>query len=75
MKTATSEAHDFGRARISLAGTTSKLASGIYKTVDTWRQRSKFRAQVAGISSHSLQDIGISRIDTLIESNKPFWEE
>jgi uncharacterized protein YjiS (DUF1127 family) len=75
MKYAAAEAFEFGPARISLADTTSKLASRIYKTVDTWRQRSRTRAQLAGISAHNLQDIGISGIDIIIESNKPFWEE
>ena len=75
MKYATFEALEFGPARISLADTTSNLASRIYKAVDSWRKRSKTRAQLGGISSHSLQDIGISRIEVIIESNKPFWEE
>ena len=75
MKYATPEALEFGPTRISWADTTSKLASRIYRAVNTWRQRSRTRAQLAGISAHSLQDIGISRIDAVIESNKPFWEE
>jgi uncharacterized protein YjiS (DUF1127 family) len=75
MKYATPEAFEFGTAELPLADTTSNLASRFYKTVKTWRQRSITRAQLAGISSHNLQDIGISRIDSHIESNKPFWEE
>jgi uncharacterized protein YjiS (DUF1127 family) len=75
MKYATSEAIEFGSAGIPLAETTSNFASRSYRTVKAWRQRSKARAQLSGISSHSLQDIGITRIDALIESNKPFWEE
>ena len=75
MKYATSEAIEFGTAELPLADTTSNLASKLYRTVKTWRQRSITRAQLAGISAHSLQDIGISRIDADIESNKPFWEK
>ena len=75
MTYATSEAIEFGSAEISMADTTSNLASRFYKTVDTWRQRSRTRAQLAGISSHNLQDIGISRIDAMIELNKPFWKD
>jgi uncharacterized protein YjiS (DUF1127 family) len=75
MKYATPEAFEFGTAELPLADTTSNLASRFYKTVKTWRQRSTTRAQLAVISAHSLHDIGISRIDAVIESNKPFWEE
>ena len=75
MKYATSEAIEFGTAELPLAETSSNLASRLYKTVNTWRQRSISRAHLSGISAHSLQDIGISRIDAVIESNKPFWEE
>jgi uncharacterized protein YjiS (DUF1127 family) len=75
MKYATSEAIEFGAAELPLAETSSNLASRFYKTVKTWRQRSTTRAQLSGISAHSLQDIGISRINAVIESNKPFWEE
>ena len=75
MKYATPEAFEFGTAELPLAETTSSLASRFYTTIKTWRQRSIARAQLSGTSSHSLQDIGISRIDAVIESNKPFWEE
>jgi uncharacterized protein YjiS (DUF1127 family) len=75
MKTATPDAFEFGHTEISLADTSSTPASRFFKTVDTWRKRSRTRAQLATVSAHSLQDIGISRIDALIESNKPFWEE
>ena len=75
MKYATSEAIEFGTAELPLAETSSNLASKFYQTVKTWRQRSITRAQLSGISARSLQDIGISRIDAVIESNKPFWEE
>jgi uncharacterized protein YjiS (DUF1127 family) len=75
MKYATSAAIEFGSAELPLAETSSNLASRFYKTVNTWRQRSISRAQLSGISAHSLQDIGISRIDADIESNKPFWRE
>ena len=75
MKYATSETFEFGSAELPLAETTPSYASRFYETVKIWHQRSITRAQLSAISSHSLQDIGISRIDTVIESNKPFWEE
>ena len=75
MKYATLEGFEFGTAGSPLAKTTSNFASKFYRMVKTCRQRSITRAQLSRISSHSLHDIGISRIDAVIESNKPFWEE
>jgi uncharacterized protein YjiS (DUF1127 family) len=75
MKYATSETFEFSTAELPLAETASRYASRFYETVKTWRQRSISRTQLSGISSHRLQDIGISRIDAVIESNKSFWEE
>ena len=44
------------------------------KTVDTWRQREKSRAEFAAMSIHTLRDAGIDSAQIFIEGNKPFWE-
>jgi uncharacterized protein YjiS (DUF1127 family) len=75
MKYATSEAFEHSTARISLADATSNLATRLFQTVITWRQRSRARAQLTNLSSHFLNDIGVRRSDVVIESNKRFWEE
>ena len=75
MKYATLETFEHSNTRIPLADATSKLATRLFQTVITWRQRSRNRAQLAGLSSHFLNDIGIDRSDVMIESYKQFWEE
>jgi uncharacterized protein YjiS (DUF1127 family) len=75
MKYATSEAFEHSNARIPLADATSNLATRLFQTVITWRQRSRARAQLTNLSSHFLNDIGVSRSDLVIESYKQFWEE
>jgi uncharacterized protein YjiS (DUF1127 family) len=75
MKYATSEAFEHSNARIPLADATSNLATRLFQTVITWHQRSRTRAQLTNLSSHFLNDIGVSRSDLVIESYKQFWEE
>ncbi len=45
------------------------------RTLDSWRQRQKSRAQFAGIDMRTLRDSGISEAQRFIEGNKPFWED
>lgn len=75
MKYATSEAFEFTDPDISSTSTTPTLTTRFIKLVSIWRKRSKDRAQLNSISSHILRDIGITKIEAMIESNKPFWEE
>jgi uncharacterized protein YjiS (DUF1127 family) len=39
-----------------------------------WMERSKQRAQLAGIEPHMLHDLGLSRADLDAECRKHFWE-
>ena len=41
--------------------------------VHTWVERSKGRRELASMSDHMLKDIGVSRAQAWVESNKPFW--
>jgi uncharacterized protein YjiS (DUF1127 family) len=75
MKYATSEAFEFTDPDKSSTSTTPTLTTKFFTLVSTWRKRSKKRAQLASISSHTLRDIGITRFEAMIESDKPFWEE
>jgi len=61
-----------GNRRVAL-GSIEWLIRAI-KTVDTWRQRQKSRAQFAGLDARILRDSGISEAQRFIEGNKPFWE-
>jgi uncharacterized protein YjiS (DUF1127 family) len=75
MKYATHEAYEFGRAETSVADAASRLISRYLQAVNAWRQRSRTRAQLAGMSSHLLRDIGLTRGEAMFEANKQFWEE
>jgi uncharacterized protein YjiS (DUF1127 family) len=74
MKYATPVVFEDNDLETSLADAVSNLVVKLFIAVDTWRQRSKTRAQLAGMSSHLLKDIGISRGEALFELNKHFWE-
>jgi len=39
-----------------------------------WRQRAWERRELARMSERELGDIGVSRLDALLEINKPFWK-
>jgi len=75
MKYATPEVFEHSNARIPLTEAISKLATRLFRTALTWRQRSRTRARLTNLSPHFLNDIGVSRSDVMIESNKQFWEE
>lgn len=39
-----------------------------------WRNVRKQRRELYSLSDHMLKDIGISRLDAIQESSKPFWK-
>jgi uncharacterized protein YjiS (DUF1127 family) len=40
----------------------------------TWQQRARERHQLASMDEFGLKDIGLTRVDVLRESDKPFWQ-
>jgi uncharacterized protein YjiS (DUF1127 family) len=38
-----------------------------------WRERARSRRVLATLDDHRLRDIGVSRADAWLESEKPFW--
>lgn len=38
-----------------------------------WLERRRGRQLLAGLDRHALYDLGLSRLDALHESRKPFW--
>lgn len=38
-----------------------------------WVERGRSRRVLAGLDDYQLRDIGITRADALLESEKPFW--
>jgi uncharacterized protein YjiS (DUF1127 family) len=38
-----------------------------------WKQRRMERAEIRRLDDRDLRDIGITRVDAMRESDKPFW--
>jgi uncharacterized protein YjiS (DUF1127 family) len=45
----------------------------VFSTIALWWQRGRSRSVLATLDDHGLHDIGISRADAQVESEKPFW--
>jgi len=44
-----------------------------FSTIALWWQRGRSRRVLAALDDDRLHDIGISRADAQVESEKPFW--
>ena len=55
------------------AETIDKSIAKVAATLRHWNQRSEQRRQLAGLSAHHLDDIGITEAERLAEISKPFW--
>ncbi len=42
-------------------------------TLGVWRQRSRERRELARMTALDLHDIGLTRLDVVVETQKPFW--
>ena len=50
------------------------LMTAVIATIATWREISRSRRVLATLDDHGLRDIGLSRADVRLESEKPFWK-
>jgi len=50
-------------------------APGLISRILRWRELARQRRELARLSDEMLKDIGISRVDALRESKRPFWDE
>ena len=57
----------------STAQTIDKSIARVAATLRSWNQRSAQRRQLAGLSIHQLDDVGITEAERLAEISKPFW--
>jgi uncharacterized protein YjiS (DUF1127 family) len=65
-----------GTIRPASSGFFSVLARRATSFVDAvlaWQQRAHERHALASMDEHALKDIGLSKVDVLAESTKPFW--
>jgi len=51
------------------------IARSILILVRTWRERSRVRRQLAGMSDRELHDMGVCRAEVADEIGRPFWRE
>jgi uncharacterized protein YjiS (DUF1127 family) len=51
----------------------TRLLARIWRTLNTWRQRSASRHALARLSPRLMKDAGISEAERFVEFNKPFW--
>ncbi len=49
------------------------IAGTVIAALATWRNRAVQRRALATLSSEALRDLGISRVEAMIEADKPFW--
>jgi uncharacterized protein YjiS (DUF1127 family) len=48
-------------------------ASAAISMIALWVDRGRSRRALAGLDDYQLRDIGITRADARLESEKPFW--
>lgn len=47
----------------------------VWQRVLYWRQLARQRRQLAMLGDAALKDLGYSRADIWVESNRPFWDD
>jgi uncharacterized protein YjiS (DUF1127 family) len=47
----------------------------VVASLGEWRRRTRERAELAALDDRMLKDIGLTRADAQLLSNKPFWRE
>ncbi len=52
-----------------------RLLSLLWLQVKRWNQLAAERRKLASLSDAALKDIGLSRLDAVGESERPFWDD
>lgn len=55
-------------------GGVGRFFTGLANRLAEWHERSQQRTHLAGMNERMLKDIGVSSVDALRESSKPFWK-
>ena len=55
------------------AGAIRRAVVDVVETLQTWRARARGRRELSLMDAHTLRDIGVTRVDVMIEIDKPFW--
>jgi uncharacterized protein YjiS (DUF1127 family) len=64
-----------GRQRQASLHRLRGFLSGVRAVLREWRRRKNGRLELARLDERMLRDIGLTRVDTFCEINKPFWRE
>jgi uncharacterized protein YjiS (DUF1127 family) len=51
-----------------------RFLTGLVNRLAEWHERSEQRFHLAGMDDRMLKDIGVSSVDAVRESSKPFWK-
>ena len=51
------------------------LWQAVVKRLLRWHELRRQRQQLASLSDAALQDLGLSRADTWVEAQRPFWDD
>jgi uncharacterized protein YjiS (DUF1127 family) len=51
-----------------------RFFTGLANRLAEWHERSEQRFHLAGMDDRMLKDIGVSSVDAVRESSKPFWK-
>ncbi len=60
----------------SLSEISTLLGAGMVRSLNvlaTWRERMRERSALAEMDDRLLEDIGVNRAETWVETEKPFW--
>ncbi len=58
----------------NISAQVTKIFKRSLKKISQWNQKNSSRELLRTLPDHILRDIGISRMDALIESDKKFWQ-
>ena len=68
------DSFDISGSLYALVQKIESVAKSVDQTVGTWITRTESRRQLARMSDHMLNDIGLNRYDIADEVNKHFWQ-
>ena len=60
-------------APAGIAGMVRRVVTDAVDLVLTWQARARSRRELASMDEHTLKDIGVTRLDVVMEVDKPFW--
>ncbi|MCC6467272.1 MAG: DUF1127 domain-containing protein [Alphaproteobacteria bacterium] len=61
------------QALAATGGAFGRAVRRVVAVVLAWQQRARERRALAMMDEHTLHDLGLSRVDIMIELDKPFW--